>query len=319
LPYAPGSRPPRDRIPEGHGRIAAYAAGRDYHRVFEKRLRRAARRLREEHGANVRATVDYGPLLERPLARLAGVGWEGKSTMLLAPGYGPWLLLGAVATDLCLEPDGPLRKSCGSCRRCITACPTGALAGDGGTLDARRCISYHTIENRGSIPRDLRASFGAWIFGCDLCLEACPPGWRSFASTSELEPAANATAPALAPLLDLTDEQFAERYRGRPILRAKRDGFLRNVCIALGNVGTRADLPVLLAAFDDPAPLVRGHAAWAAARLALRLGVESASSATHQALTPLLQDTSPEVREEARLALADLGSAIRPHELPPSG
>ena len=158
------------------GRIAAYARGRDYHRVFEKKLRRMARALRDEFGATARATVDYGPLLERPLAATAGMGWQGKSTMLLVPGLGPWVMLGAIATDLELEPGEPLRKSCGSCTRCVTACPTGALGNDGSVLDSRLCISYHTIENRGWIPREIRSKFGAWIFGCDECLTSCPVG-----------------------------------------------------------------------------------------------------------------------------------------------
>ena len=158
------------------GRIARYARGRDYHRLFEPKLRGIVRAIREELGAEARATVDYGPLLERPLAARAGLGWLGKSTMLLAPGFGLWVLLGAIATTLAIEPDQPLRKSCGSCTRCIVACPTGAIAADGGVLDSRLCISYHTIESRAPIPRELRGDFGDWIFGCDDCLDSCPVG-----------------------------------------------------------------------------------------------------------------------------------------------
>lgn len=307
LAYRPQTEPPEPAAGGGaRGRIAAYAAGRDYHRVFEKKLRRVARRLREELGAQARATVDYGPLLERPLAAAAGMGWQGKSTMLLAPGFGPWLLLGAIATDLPLPPDAPLRKSCGSCQRCIAACPTGALAGSGGALDARRCISYHTIENRGPIPRELRRGFGAWIFGCDLCLEACPPGWRPFVPAPELEASPEAAHPPLAELLALDEAAFAARYQGRPIMRAKRDGFLRNVCVALGNVGTAADLPALVAALADASPLVRGHAAWACGELGGRLGGAAAECAA-RALAPLARDQDAFVREEGWAAQVGLG------------
>jgi epoxyqueuosine reductase len=292
LPYSPSppfsdssSPEKRERGPGGEGpnrksqianrkstgRIAHYARGRDYHRVFEKRLRRIARIIREEFGAGARATVDYGPLLERPLAARAGMGWLGKSTMLLVPGFGPWVLLGAIATTLDLPPDEPLRKTCGSCTRCIVACPTGAISPEGNVLDSRLCISYHTIENRGPIPRELRPKFGNWIFGCDDCLSSCPVGIRHTAGEPDFEPASPwSSTPPLAPLLSMTEEDFAERYRGQAIKRAKRDGFLRNVCIALGNTGTLDDLDALEGALDDDAPLVRGHAAWALAELGAR-------------------------------------------------
>lgn len=265
-----------DRLPPGEhatGRIAAYARGRDYHRVFEKKLRRMARALRDEFGASARATVDYGPLLERPLAAIAGMGWQGKSTMLLVPGLGPWVMLGAVATDLDLEPGEPLQKSCGSCTRCITACPTGALGRDGSVLDARLCISYHTIENRSSIPRELRAKFGRWIFGCDECLASCPVGARSLEPPPEdLAPRPHdEVAPQLVELLTLDQEQFTARYQGRAIMRAKRDGLVRNACVALGNAGTGADFPSLVTALEDASPLVREHAAWALGEMASRL------------------------------------------------
>lgn len=286
----------------GRGRIARYARGRDYHRVFEKRLRRIARSIREDLGAGARATVDYGPLLERPLAARAGLGWLGKSTMLLIPGFGPWVLLGAIATTLPLAPDPPLRKSCGSCTRCVAACPTGALGSDGSVLDARLCISYHTIENRGPIPRDLRARFGDWIFGCDDCLDSCPAGATNAASHPGFAPASLDDArPQLAPLLQLDEAAFAERYRGRAILRAKRDGFLRNVCVALGNAGTVDDFPALAGALGDPSPLVRGHAAWAIAALALRTGQDQRARAVldHR----LAVEADAFVRDELLLAL----------------
>jgi len=308
LPYRPGTPPAADANTASRGRIAAYAAGRDYHRVFEKKLRRVARFVRDDLGASARPTVDYGPLLERPLAAAAGLGWLGKSTMLLVPGLGPWVLLGAIATTLDIAPGTPLRKSCGSCSRCISACPTGALAPEGHLLDARLCISYHTIENRGPVPRELRPRFGAWIFGCDDCLSSCPVGAASTEAAPELLPAAPDDAhPELAPLLRLSEEAFVERYRGRAIMRARRDGFLRNVCIAIGNVGVHDDLPALLAALDDAAPIVRGHAAWAIARLLERLPspalreVARASLAAHAA-----GELAPFVRDEYTLALESL-------------
>ncbi|HKS92142.1 MAG TPA: tRNA epoxyqueuosine(34) reductase QueG [Tepidiformaceae bacterium] len=303
---ADANHKPSDGI--ARGRVAAYAHGRDYHRIFEKKLRRIARRLREDFGAQARATVDYGPLLERPLAAAAGLGWQGKSTMLLVPGFGPWVMLGAIATTLELAPDQPLRKTCGSCIRCITACPTGALSGDGGLVDSRLCISYHTIENRGPIPRELRASFGDWIFGCDACLDACPVGQPGRDAHPELlAQSPDSADPPLAELLTLDDAAFLERFRGRPVMRAKRDGFLRNVCIALGNVGHRDDVAPLTRALDDFAPLVRGHAAWAIGRLAER-GVISQA----EAVTPLEKrraiEHDPLVREELAAALVPLTS-----------
>lgn len=290
------------------GRIARYARGRDYHRVFEKKLRRVARTLRDEFGATARATVDYGPLLERPLAAASGMGWLGKSTILLVPGFGPWVLLGAIATDLAIEPDAPLRKSCGSCTRCIAACPTGAISPEGNVLDARLCISYHTIENRGPIPRDLRPKFGDWIFGCDDCLDSCPVGRAPHPGYPDFEPRnIDHASPALAPLLALDAATFEDRFRGRPIMRAKRDGLLRNVCIALGNTGTESDLQAVASALDDSSPLVRGHAAWAIAHLARRLGLESAAVAALEKRAAIEQD--PWVIEELRLALTETAPA----------
>lgn len=290
------------------GRIAAYAQGRDYHRVFEKKLRRLAKAMRDELGAAARPTVDYGPLLERPLAALSGMGWLGKSTMLLVPGFGPWVLLGAIATDLPLATDAPLKKSCGSCTRCVVACPTGAISAEGKVVDARLCISYHTIENRGPIPLELRAKFGSWIFGCDDCLESCPVGAQGNA-TGHPDFAARAiddSHPELAPLLSITEDEFRERFRGRAIMRAKRDGFVRNVCVALGNTGDERDLPALGRALAaDPSPVVRGHAAWAIGQIGARRGAgEPARRALESASG---QEPAESVRVEIALARAELG------------
>ncbi len=301
LPYRGTDEAPGDAI--SRGRIARYARGRDYHRVFEKKLRRVAKAIREELGASARPTVDYGPLLERPLAAAAGMGWLGKSTMLLAPGFGPWVLLGAIATDLDLRPDEPLKKTCGACTRCIVACPTGALSPEGNVLDARLCISYHTIENRGPIPRELRAKFGDWIFGCDDCLDACPVGAAGTAAYPDLMPqSVEDSRPVLAGLLTLDEAAFEARYRGHAIMRAKRDGFLRNVCVALGNVGTIDDLSALATAVNDPSALVRGHAAWAVGHLAARLGIAQAQQLL---ATRLETETDEGVREEIGAALSE--------------
>jgi epoxyqueuosine reductase len=286
------------------GRVARYARGRDYHRIFEKKLRRIARKIRDELGAGARATVDYGPLLERPWAALAGLGWLGKSTMLLVPGIGPWVMLGVIATTLELEPDVPVAKTCGSCTRCIVACPTGAIAPDGHIVDARRCISYHTIENRGPIPRELRPHFRDWVFGCDECLDACPVGAGRWDAHAEMmPPSADRAFPPLSELLALDEEAFRERFAGTAVMRAKRDGMARNACIALGNVGTGGDVTVLVAALDDGSALVRGHAAWALGRLAER-GVLAPRSAIEPLRDRLVREDDPRVREEIDAAIA---------------
>ena len=305
--HSPEVEPPADGI--ARGRVARYARGRDYHRVFESKLRRIARRIREELGAQARATVDYGPLLERPYAELAGLAWRGKSTMALVPGFGPWVMLGAIATTLELEPDVPLKKTCGSCTRCIAACPTEAIAPDGHVLDSRRCISYHTIENRGAIPRELRANFGDWVFGCDACLDACPVGSERFESHEDFVAVTTEGAlPSLVELLKLDEAAFAERFRGRAIMRAKRDGLLRNACVALGNVGGAEDLGPLGEALRDVSPVVRGHAAWAMGRLACRHGLQMQTRVALENALRFEQDDS--VREELALALQDLAEGV---------
>jgi epoxyqueuosine reductase len=260
------------------GRVARYAVGRDYHRVFETRLRRVCRRMRSELGAAARSTVDYGPLLERPWAAISGLGWIGKSTMVLAPGLGPWVLLGVIVTDMEIEPDPPLKKSCGACTRCISACPTGAISPDG-RLDARLCISYHTIENRGPIPRELRSRFGDWVFGCDDCLTSCPVGRHATESHGDFAAKdVEAARPALEGLLSLDAAAFEERFRGRAIMRAKREGMARNACVALGNTCRARDLPILFGALRHDSALVRGHAAWAVGEATERLGAERATA-----------------------------------------
>jgi epoxyqueuosine reductase len=255
---------------ELRGRVAAYAWGRDYHRVFEARLKALVRCLDEaEPGSRSRLLVDYGPLAERAYAARAGLGWFGRNTNILLPGVGSWVLLGEIVTTVRLDADVPLRRTCGACHRCVDACPTGALV-DGYQLDNQRCISYQTIENRGPIPTELRPLIGDWLFGCDLCQEACPVGRHAAPSALEglraLE--VDAGSPPLIPLLQLSEEEFQHRFAGRAVLRAKRDGLLRNACVALGNLRDPAAVPALARALADSSALVRGHAAWALGRFA---------------------------------------------------
>ncbi len=296
-------------VPEGgpaRGVVARYARGRDYHRVFESKLRRVVKALRQDFGAEARATVDYGPLLERPYAAAAGLGWLGKSTMLLAPGFGPWVMLGVVATTLALEPDAPLKKTCGSCTRCIIACPTGAISPEGHVLDSRLCISYQTIENRGPIPRELRAPFGGRVFGCDDCLDACPVGAKQFESYAEFEPPSLGRAhPVLREFLEMGEATFAERFRGTAIMRAKRDGMARNACIAMGNVGGPEDVAVVVDALSDDSALVRGHAAWALGEMGRRLGAEIQDALARR----LAVEEDAGVREEILAAMKEVSEA----------
>lgn len=243
------------------GRIARYAWGDDYHDVMLSKLRELDAFM-QRHGGVQKCYVDTGPVLERDYAAEAGVGWHGKSTMLVDRQLGTWFFLGEILTTLELPVDAPQTARCGSCTRCITACPTGAIT-EPYRLDARRCISYLTIELKGSIPLEMRPLIGDRIYGCDTCLDVCP--WNRLAALSR--ETAFAARPAvgmqLREYLELTDEQFRALFRGSPIKRIKRRGFLRNVCVALGNVGTREDLPALQRAASDPEPLIAEHAAWA--------------------------------------------------------
>ena len=248
------------------GRIARYAWGDDYHEVIEKKLVVLDDWL-TARGGRQRHYVDTGPVLERDFAALAGAGWHGKSTMLIHPKLGTWFFLAELFTTLDLEPDAPLPDRCGSCTRCMVACPTQAITAPH-RLDARRCISYLTIELKGSIPEEFRPLIGDRIYGCDDCLDACP--WNRFASASR--ESAFAARPfvhgmALREFLALDDEGFRALFRKSPIKRIKRRGFLRNVCVALGNVGTADDLPALEKAATDPEPLIAEHAQWALARI----------------------------------------------------
>ena len=251
------------------GKIARYAWGSDYHDLMLPKLEQLSVFL-AEHGGTQKCYVDTGPILERDHAAEAGIGWHGKSTMLVDPKLGTWFFLGEILTTLDLPPDAPQPARCGTCTKCITACPTGAIT-DAHRLDARRCISYLTIELTGSIPSDLRPLIGDRIYGCDDCLDACP--WNRFAAVSR--EAAFAARPAnnvpLRDYLALDEVQFRTVFLGSPIKRIKRRGFLRNVCVALGNTGDAEDLPALQRISFDSEPLIAEHAIWAINRIRERL------------------------------------------------
>jgi epoxyqueuosine reductase len=257
------------------GRIARYAWGDDYHDVIAEKLTQIDDFLRQRGGVQ-KGYVDTGPVLERDHAAEAGIGWHGKSTMLIDPKLGTWFFLAEILTTLELPPDPPQQDRCGTCERCMTACPTGAITSPH-RLDARRCISYLTIELKTSIPLEFRPLIGDRIFGCDACLDACP--WNRFAEVSRESSFAARPATAgmaLRDYLALSDEQFRAMFRKSPIKRIKRRGFLRNVCVALGNVGDLKDLPALQRASADPEPLIAEHAAWAVERIHLRCGAAAA-------------------------------------------
>ena len=263
---------PASPLPDA-GRIARYARGADYHGVLGARLRELSV-VMEAAGGEQKCFVDGGPVLERDWAAACGISWHGKSTMGIHPQLGTWFFLSVILTTLTFEPDPALPDRCGRCTRCIDACPTGAIT-DPYRLDARRCISYLTIENKGSIPEEFRTAMGDRIFGCDDCLEACP--WNRFARESrdaQLAPNEDIMRMTLREFLALDEPGFKVLFRGSPILRAKRRGFLRNVCVALGNKGTSEDIPALRAAANDAEPLVREHAAWALARLESRTATD---------------------------------------------
>lgn len=252
------------------GVVARYARHRDYHDLMAPRLSALIEALVREGGEGTRAVAccDAGPFLERDLAQRAGLGFAGKHTNLIGRNLGNWFFLAEILTTLEVEPDEPERNRCGSCTRCLAACPTQAITAPF-ELDARRCISYLTIELKGAIPLEFRSAIGTRIFGCDDCLEACP--WNRFAREGRMMAAARLSTadakPDLVDLLALDDAGFKRRFAGTPMMRAKRRGLLRNVCVALGNLGDASARPALAKAAADPEPLVAEHAAWALERL----------------------------------------------------
>ena len=257
----------------GQPLIARYARGTDYHDWFEQRLDALADEIRTlDPDAHVRRYVDYGPVLERDHAQRAGLGWIGKNSMLISPELGSWLLLGELLTTLEVEPDPPfVPDRCGTCRRCIDACPTDAILA-GRTIDSRRCISYLTIELRGSIPEELRPAIGNRVFGCDICQDVCP--WNSEPEPGDptaLVPGEPAGFPAMREwaeaLLEMDSDTYRDTYRGTPLARPGRDAMLRNLCVGLGNSGDPSATPLLRRCLIDGSELVREHAAWALGRL----------------------------------------------------
>jgi epoxyqueuosine reductase len=265
--YGPDSDPRGILARRDRGAISVYAQNRDYHDVVKGRLKEIAGKIAARTGGDVKVFVDTAPVMEKPLAEAAGIGWQGKHTNLVSREFGSWLFLGTIFTTAELPPDAPERDHCGSCRACLDACPTDAFPAPY-RLDARRCISYLTIENKGPIPLEFREKIGNRIYGCDDCLAACP--WNKFAqAASEAKLAArdDLRAPAIAELLTLDDAAFRLRFSGSPVKRIGRDRFIRNVLIAAGNSGSSELVACCRDLLGDASPLVRGAAVWALSRL----------------------------------------------------
>jgi epoxyqueuosine reductase len=271
IPYSNPSASSPSNQPHPHGQVAAYAWGADYHLVLPERLQALVTFLEEQVGHPIpnRWYTDTGPILERDLAMRAGLGWIGKNTCLINPKSGSYFLLAEILLGLDLPPDPPFTSDhCGSCTRCIDACPTTCILPDR-TLDAGRCISYLTIENKAEIPADLRPLMGDWIFGCDICQTVCP--WNMRFAPENGDPAFAArpdiSNPSLADELQLTPEEFNRKFKGSPVKRAKRRGYLRNAAVAAANAGQMIVLPMLKSAIKDDELLVREHAEWAVKQL----------------------------------------------------
>jgi epoxyqueuosine reductase len=269
LNYGPEDDPLATLTRKARGNISVYARHRDYHDLIKGRLKLLGSWLASQApGSELKVFVDTAPVMEKPLAQAAGLGWQGKHTNLVSRELGSWLFLGALFTDIALEQDAVESDHCGQCRACLDACPTNAFP-QPYVLDARRCISYLTIEHKGHIPREFRAAIGNRIYGCDDCLAACP--WNKFAQASreaKLQARADLIAPKLADLLTLDDAAFRALFAGSPIKRVGHARFLRNVLIAAGNSGDDRLAPLVESRLKDPSPLVRATAVWALGRLA---------------------------------------------------
>jgi epoxyqueuosine reductase len=299
-PYTPPDYSPQE-IPEPRGRIASYAWSEDYHDVIPERLKLLVDFIEARVGNKVanRWYTDTGPILERDLAQQAGLGWIGKNTCLIDPQLGSFFLLAEIFLEIKLEPDTPFNPDrCGTCTRCIEACPTGCILTDR-TIDASRCISYLTIELKGAIPRDLRPQLSNWIFGCDICQQVCPWNQRFAQQESPISSDKVFREPFLISELALSPQKFNRKFKGSPIKRAKRRGYLRNTAVALGNTGSSSGVPQLVKSLiEDIEPLVRGHSAWALGRIGgeqARRGLEAA----------LLAEKDTYVLEEIRFALGE--------------
>ncbi len=268
MSYAPAEDPLAVLAEPARGAVSVYAQGKDYHDVLKGRLKELARWLAVETGGEVKVFVDTAPLMEKPLAGAAGLGWQGKHTNLVSRRHGSWLFLGVILTTAPIAPDRPARDRCGSCRRCLDVCPTKAFPAPY-QLDARRCIAYLTIEHKGHIAREFRTAIGNRVFGCDDCLAVCP--WNKFAQAARearLKARAETDNPPLADLLALDDAAFRARFAGTPVKRTGRDRFVRNALIAAGNSGDAGLLPRVEELVADASPLVRAMAVWALHRLA---------------------------------------------------
>ncbi len=268
LNYGPETDPLAHTGKADRGVISVYAQGRDYHDVIKKKLKRIARALLKDYGGDVKVFVDTAPVMEKPLAAAAGLGWQGKHTNLLSREYGSWLFLGCIFTTLDIPPDAREEGSCGSCNACLDICPTNAFPAPY-QLDAKRCISYLTIETRTHIERDLRPLIGNRIYGCDDCLAVCP--WNKYAKHARelsLEPKPELNAPKLADLVTLDDAAFRALFAGTAVKRLGRNRLVRNVLIAIGNGGNSEYLAIVKPLLSDASPIVRVAAVWAVGRLA---------------------------------------------------
>jgi len=297
LSYAPDEDPLRFLKERDRASISVYAARRDYHDVVKPRLKRVARAVQIATGADVKVFVDTAPLMEKPLAALAGLGWQGKHTNLVSREHGSWLYLGIILSAADIEPDEAEGTRCGSCRRCLDACPTAAFPAPY-QLDARRCISYLTIEHKGPIPLEFRKAIGNRIFGCDDCLAVCP--WNKFAQAAHDQQMAirpETQGPRIADLLALDDEAFRQRFAGTPIKRSGLARFLRNVLIAAGNSADTSLVSSIEPLLAHEAAIVRGAAVWALAQLASRDHVRALAEAH-------ARESDEDVREEWAAALA---------------
>ena len=263
--YGPDHDPMDNLAARGHGNVSVYARGRDYHDVIKGRLKQLASRFAARAGADVKVFVDTAPLMEKPLAAQAGAGWQGKHTNLVSRDHGSWLFLGTILTTADLPPDASEADHCGSCTRCLDICPTNAFPAPY-QLDARRCISYLTIEHKGQIPTEFRSAIGNRIFGCDDCLAVCP--WNKYAErTAEVKFHGSGQMPPLADLLQLDDAGFRQMFAGSPVRRAGHHRFLRNVLVAAGNSAEAALIPLIDPHLQHDSPLVRGMAVWALRQL----------------------------------------------------
>ena len=294
----------------GRGQISRYAWGDNYHELIRKRLLDLVEFIKQtaENKLKTRVCVDTAPVIEREYAQKAGIGWIGKNTNLIHWRSGSWYFLSEILVNIDLESETPpLRGSCGTCTRCIEACPTDAII-EPNLLDSRSCISYLTIELRESIPKQLRTKMGNLIFGCDICQEVCP--WNSKAiPTAEpaFHPREGNLAPKLLSMINMTQQEFSRRFKGSPIKRAKRRGFLRNILVAIGNWGNKRAVPSLKGALADDEPLIRSHAAWALGRI----GGETARQILQKQRTV---ETEPEVITEIQDALLEVEQPSRRNE-----